>query len=309
MKILLTGSSGLVGHAVAEAAVRRGHAVTALYHENPPPASGLAETRQLDLADTDALTRLCLDLWPDAVVNAAAISEPAAVDAEPEAAQILNVALPRNLAQISTHLGSRLVHISTDMVFDGEMGDYTSTDLPLPRGLYGQQKLMAEREILEHNPEDPVVLRITIVNGNSPGGSRSVHEKLLHALAGGHRPRLFSDEIRQPVSAGNVAEAIVELCERRNLHGIFHWAGREEVDRLSLGRAILRHFRLPEDWVEPARIEGNSDFADRPRKLTLSLAPLLGKLRTQPEDLESQLADLVVPPALIPWHRQHRLPA
>ena len=174
MKILLTGASGLLGHAYAQAAVRRGHSVTALYHRNPPSADGLARTVQLDAAAPEALTQLCLEMWPDAIVNCAAVSNPASVEADPKLAEKVNVALPRLLAQLATHLGARLLHVSTDMVFDGRSdAPYRSTDMPCPTNLYGQTKLMAEREVLEHNPEDPVVLRIPILMGNSPVGQRS----------------------------------------------------------------------------------------------------------------------------------------
>ena len=299
MKILLTGASGLLGHAFAEAAVRRGHEVTALHHRNPPAAEGLARTRSLDARDAEALTSLCLDLWPDAVVNAAAVSSPDAVADDPEAAEAVNVGLPRRLAQIITHLGARFLHISTDMVFDGRADEpYRSTDIPAPSNLYGQTKLLAEREVLEHNPEDPVVLRLPILMGNSPGGSRSVHEKLLAAIAEGHTPALFTDEIRQPVTAENAAEVLVELVERRDLHGIFHWAGRETLTRHDMGRRILAHFGLDDDAVRPVRIADAPEHAGRPARLTFNLHPLAGKLKTQPPDFAEQLAGLRLPARL-----------
>ena len=174
MKILLTGSSGLLGHAYALAAVRRGHTVTALYNQNQPIADGLARTIQLDASEPEELTKIAIELWPDAIVNCAAISNATSVEADAMRAEKINVALPRLLAQLSTHLGARLLHVSTDMVFDGQSEQpYRSTDMPAPTNLYGQTKLMAEREVLEHNPEDPVVLRIPILMGNSPGGQRS----------------------------------------------------------------------------------------------------------------------------------------
>ena len=293
MKILLTGASGLLGNAYAEAAVRRGHKVTAVRHQNTPSADGLAETVPLDATDWDALSVFCLDLWPDAIVNCAAISAPANVEADPGAAERVNVRLPRQLAQLSTHLGARLIHISTDMVFDGQAAaPYRSTDLPNPRTLYGQTKLMAEREVLEHNTEDPVVLRIPILMGNAPSGRRSVHEKILAAVAGGRRPRLFTDEIRQPASAPNVAEVMLELTERRDLHGLFHWAGRQELSRYEMGRQILRHFDHPEDAIEAARAEGDPEHADRPRRLAFNLYPLISKLKTRPLDFREQLEEL-----------------
>tara|TARA_B100001971_G_C18247884_1_gene575757 strand:+ start:960 stop:1853 length:894 start_codon:yes stop_codon:yes gene_type:complete len=289
MKILLTGASGLLGHAYAQAAIRRGHSVTALYQQNPPIAKGLAQSIQIDATQAEALTALCLEQWPDAIVNCAAISTPAAVDADPKTAEKLNVALPRLLAQLSTHLGARLLHVSTDMVFDGLASEpYRSTDMPAPSNLYGQTKLMAEREVLEHNPEDPVVLRIPILMGNSPSGQRSVHEKLLAAVQAGQRPQLYCDEMRQPCSASNVAEVLLELTERRDLHGIFHWAGSEPLSRFEMGQRILKHFGLPLDSVQSACREDDT----RPANLTFNLHPIVSKLKTQPVDFEAQLEEL-----------------
>ncbi|MFW6217859.1 MAG: NAD-dependent epimerase/dehydratase family protein, partial [Verrucomicrobiota bacterium] len=79
MKILLTGSSGLLGNAYAEAALRRGHEVVGLYHRHPPAIDGLARTRSLPGTETDEWTTLCLEIWPDVIVNCAALSSPSAV--------------------------------------------------------------------------------------------------------------------------------------------------------------------------------------------------------------------------------------
>ncbi|MFP4156010.1 MAG: SDR family oxidoreductase [Opitutales bacterium] len=293
MKILLTGASGLLGNAYALAAIRRGHEVVALYNSSTPKINGLAHLKQLDLSETGELTRLTLELWPDIIVNCAAISSPRAVETAPQLAEKINVALPRQLAQLATHLGARLIHVSTDMVFDGRSDEpYRSTDMPAPTNLYGQTKLMAEREVLEHDPEDPVVLRIPILMGNSPGGQRSLHEKLLGAIRRGERPQLFIDEIRQPASVENVAEVMLELSERRDLHGLFHWAGSDSLSRFEIGQRILDHFDLPRDAIRAAELAKSPGHASRPSRLCFNLHPLAGKLKTQPEPFERQLKAL-----------------
>jgi dTDP-4-dehydrorhamnose reductase len=289
MKILLTGASGFLGHAYAQAALRRGHSLTALFHANEPSLDGLERTVQLDAEQPEALTGICLEWWPDAIINCAALSNPAAVEADPKKAEKVNVALPRLLAQLATHLGARLIHVSSDMVFDGHSdAPYRSTDMPAPTNLYGQTKLMAEREVLEHNPEDPVVLRLPILMGNSPSGQRSVHEKLLRAIEAGESPRLYCDEIRQPCSAANAAEVMLELTERRDLHGIFHWAGDETLSRFEMGQRILKHFGLPLDAITSVCREDNS----RPANLTFNLHPIASKLKTKPLAFEAQLEEL-----------------
>jgi dTDP-4-dehydrorhamnose reductase len=293
MKILLTGASGLLGNAYALAAIRRGHEVVGLYNTSIPNIEGLANLSQLDLSTTEELTRLTLETWPDIIINCAAISSPEAVEAAPQLAEKINVALPRQLAQLATHLGARLIHISSDMVFDGRSPEpYRSTDMPAPTHLYGQIKLMAEREVLKHNPEDPVVLRIPILMGNSPRGERSLHEKLLGAIARGKRPQLFIDEIRQPASVENVAEVMLELSERRDLHGLFHWAGTDSLSRFEIGQRILDHFNLPGDAIDAAELDKSPEHASRPRHLRFNLHPLAGKLKTQPEPFDKQLKAL-----------------
>ncbi|MEM1222384.1 MAG: SDR family oxidoreductase [Verrucomicrobiota bacterium] len=293
MKILLTGASGLLGNAYAEAAIRRGYEVIGLYSTNTPIAKGISRSEQIDGRNTVGITSLCLDLWPDVIVNCAAISSPDAVNKNPSLAEAINVALPQRLAQISTHLGARFLHVSTDMVFDGfSEQSYRSTDMPTPSDLYGQTKLKAEREVLEHNPEDPIVLRIPILMGNSPGGTRSVHEKLLAAIASGQKPKLFSDEIRQPCSASNVADVLVELTERRDLHGIFHWAGSETLSRFEMGQRILKHFGLPLDSIQSVSVNDDPSFANRPRNLKLNLHPVVSKLKTKTVSFQEQLEEL-----------------
>lgn len=293
MNILLTGATGLLGHAYATAAIRRGHRITALSNTRISNIPGLADSRQIEGSENAQLTSLCLELWPDVIVNCAAISNPADVDANPQLAEKINVALPRHLAQIATHLGARFLHISTDMVFDGHVEDpYRSTDMPCPANLYGQTKLMAEREVLEHNTEDPIVLRIPILMGRSPSGQRSVHEKLLASIARGERPKLFCDEIRQPCSAQNVAEVLLELSERRDLHGLFHWAGSETLSRFEMGQRILRHFNMPPESIESVCRNDDPAFSDRPAQLAFNLHPIIDKIKTRPPDFQEQLDEL-----------------
>ncbi len=308
MKVFVLGASGLIGHAVCEALARRGHTLITLRHQSPLRARGIEEVVEVDGTDLPKLTQAIIELWPDALVNAAAISSPEAVEKNPKLAERLNVALPRQLAQITSHLGTRFIHLSTDMVFDGtpENAPFRSTDLPNPKNLYGQLKLMAEREVLEHNTEDPVVLRLTLTNGNSPGGVRSVHEKLLHAIARGERPTLYSDELRQPCSAENVGDAITELVERRDLHGIFHWAGSETITRYALGQRILQNFSLSPDLIQEGSL---ADSGEQPREachLAFTLDPLVGKLKTLPASIERQISELSIPPALRDWYAQAR---
>ena len=194
------------------------------------------QTTSLPLDKFDPVIRELFDQWPDALINCAAISSPDLVDQNPQRAEIINVQAARRLAEVSSHLGARHIHISTDMVFDGRSSPYRSTDSTNPLSEYGRQKLEAEKQVLQVTDQNLAVLRITLVNGNSPQGDRSPHERILSALANGLKPSLFTDEYRQTSSADNVGQLIVELIERPNLNGLFHWAGSEVISRYELGK-------------------------------------------------------------------------
>ena len=299
MKILVTGASGLLGFNIIQACLRRNHTPIALTHTHALDASLSMDQFSLDLSEFTTLERLALDHWPDAIVHTAAISERDIVDKNPQFAEHLNVALPRRLAQIAHHIGALFIHISSDMVFSGKQTEpHRTTDLPEPTTLYGQQKLQAEREVLEHCTDRPIVLRIPILNGNGWTGIRSVHEKLFASWSRGKRPTLYTNERRQPTSASDTAEAIIELCERGNLTGIFHWAGLHTVTRAQMGQAILKHFNLPVELIDTVECTES----ERPLNLLLNLHPIAGKLKTTPLSLDQQIEQLTVPKPAYAWY-------
>lgn len=305
MKILLTGATGLVGAAFAEAAARRGHQVIGVAGRSTLRVEGLAERRTLDLSAGEGVTTLALEVFPDAIVNCAAVAEPTACDADPARAQALNVALPETLARLANHLSARLVHVSSEQVFDGSAAPYGVGSAVKPLNLYGRQKVESERRVQAAAPEFAATVRAPLLTGNSVGGARSLHERLFADWAAGKTARLFRDEIRQPCTAGNLAEVLVELCERPELRGVFHWAGAEALSRAELGRRVREHFKLSEAAApiqEIGRVDEPQAAARRPADLTLDLKPLAGVLKTPLETFAAQLDQFVVPPPCREWY-------
>lgn len=295
MKILLTGASGLLGAAVARAAAAAGHETVGIVGRWPGAVPGLARQVSLDLADPAGVVALARAERPHAILNCAAVAEPAACDAAPERAQRVNVALPAALAAVARELGARFVHVSTEQVFDGTTPPYSIASPVNPLHRYGRQKAESEACALAADPHAAVV-RVPLMFGNSLGGRRSVHEKFLEAWAAGKKMNLFTDEIRAVASAENVAAALLELAARRELTGVLHWTGAEPVSRWEMGRAICAHFGFPQGWIEPVSRAALPEFtATRPRDLTLDLAPLDGALRVHPERLAAAAERLALP--------------
>lgn len=304
VKIAVLGASGLLGSAVCRSVIHRGYSLLAYSNRETISFSDQYHSKQLPFSDDNQLTREFFDRWPDAVVNCAAISSPDTVDQSPELAHLVNVEGASRLASISAHIGARFIHISTDMVFDGSTSPYRSTDMPNPLSEYGRQKLESEKRVLSVTDENLAVLRVTLLNGNSPLGIRSQHEKILRALMSGKKLTLFDDEIRQPCSVENLSDVIVELIERPNLNGLFHWAGNEEISRYELGIQILKRFGINPENIIRGSIKNLENHGQRPQHLSFILEPLASKVRTVPLSIEEQLKELQIPKDLYSWYRK-----
>lgn len=295
MKILCTGASGLIGYNFIREASANAHKVVALCNTHELPQTANVFARKCDVLDEYALQRVVLDEFPDAIVNCAAIASPKDVDANPELANRMNAELPLRLAYLANHVGARLIHLSTDMVFDGTHAPYKNTDVPMPCTLYGTTKLMGEKNALKVSPYSTVVLRLSHVSGNSLTTRRSLHEKLLRSWAAGEKLKLRTDEIKCPLSAERLACLLLELCERPNVSGIYHYAGMEAVSRYDMARRIAEHFGLnPEEFIEPVK-------GDRPMDLRLDISCIAARCKTRSCMYGELLPEMRVPSDVAEW--------
>lgn len=301
MKILLTGASGLVGAEVARQAARASHTVIGLIGKWNGSVPGAAELHAVNLTDGDIARQWVTRINPDAVINAAAISEPLACEADPVLSQAMNVALPTALAEACAQQRTRFIHISSEQVFDGAAPPYSIHSATNPINLYARQKVESEQRVLSVKP-DAAIVRAPLLLGNSLSGRRSIHEKLLEQWAGGGVARLYEDEFRQVCTAANLAAALLELVERRELRGPFHWAGAELCSRYELARRIAARFGVSDARVTSLkRADTPAVSVKRPANLGLSLTPLDRELRIRPQTVATALQELVAPKNFLPW--------
>ena len=217
---MITGSSGYLGGEIARLAP--GATGTYLSAERPGAV-------RLDVRDADAVRRLVAELRPRVVIHTAYLERG-------DEAEAVNLDGARNVARAAADVGARLVHISTDLVFDGSLGrPYTEDDEPRPIMEYGRQKLAGEEAVREESPE-ALVVRTSLIYG---GAERSRHEQVaFDAAAGRAEMRFFSDELRNPVQVGDLAAALLELADS-DASGLLHLAGADAVDRHEFARLVV----------------------------------------------------------------------
>jgi dTDP-4-dehydrorhamnose reductase len=166
----------------------------------------------------------------------------------PEEADRVNARLPGKLARAAAKNGVRLVHISTDAIFDGQRGNYAESDVPNPINVYARTKLDGERSVSESNPE-ALIARV-IFYGWSWHGQRSLAEFFYNNLAGGMPVLGFTDLIFCPLLVNDMVEILLRMLER-GLSGIYHVVSVESLSKFSFGRMLARHFGFDENLITP----------------------------------------------------------
>lgn len=206
------------------------------------------------------------------VWNAAAWTAVEAAEDDPDGAARANLEGPRLLARGCRRLGLRLVHVSTDFVFDGsKRAPYTEDDAPRPLGVYGATKLAGEVAVLEELPS-ALVVRTSWVFGS---GRRHFPARMLDLARRDGRVRAVCDEWGSPTFAPHLALGLVELVERE-AEGLFHLAGGGRASRLDLVRETLRLAGLDDVPVEPSPASAFPSRVRRPANSALDCSRAAG---------------------------------
>lgn len=226
----------------------------------------------VDISDASRIEAVVADCDPEVVLNAAAYNQVDVAEKEPQAAYVANALAVRNLAMACRQCGSRLVHFSTDYVFDGTAGrPYTEQDHPHPLGAYAVSKLAGELYAQAYL-DDPLIIRTSGVFG--PGGlhtARGNFIELMLRVAGQKQPiRVVEDHVASPTYAPLLAERTADLVER-NLSGLFHIGGGTPISWFDYAAMIFRIAGLQPE-LKPASDREYRTAARRPRYSALANA-------------------------------------
>jgi dTDP-4-dehydrorhamnose reductase len=272
--VLVTGASGYVGRFVCRELLAQGRPVVGTFLTREAAIPG-ADLVPVDLRDAGACRRLLRDLKPGAVVHCAATTEVAFCEREPESADAANRVATENICAAVREFApaTRLVALSTDMVFSGDKAPYDERAEPAPINAYGRSKAAAEPPVLAL--DNAAVLRSALVYGPPAGAASSFLTWIVSTLARGEELTLFSDEFRTAVFVDDLARAILLLLGNSET-GIFHAAGAERLSRLDFGLAVAEAFGLPTTNFRPAKRRDAPGGQFRPGDLSLETGHLGG---------------------------------
>ena len=238
MRFAVTGASGLLGSNLALELTRSGHQVTALFRRHAIHMEGVTAA-PCDLTDSAAVSQLLAAARPDWIVHCAAATDLDWCETHAVECLRINAEVPGEIAAIARTIGSGMIHVSTDAVFDGLTGGYRETDRPSPVNHYGRSKALGEVDVLRELP-GALILRTNIYGWNLQPKT-SLAEWALAQLRRGLPVPGFGDVVFSPVLANTMAGWIVELIQGRRT-GIYHLASRDHLSKADFLRLIAEVF-------------------------------------------------------------------
>jgi dTDP-4-dehydrorhamnose reductase len=235
MRIAVIGSNGQLGHDVVRAFAEQRDEVRALTHQD------------IELSSLESVAACLRATRAEVVVNTAAMHNVESCEQQPGRAQEVNVVGARNLATATRDLGSVLIHVSTDYVFDGAKGTpYVESDEARPLNVYGRTKLEGEQFAQDINPKC-FVLRTAALYGNHPcrakGGQNFVDLMLRLARERG-RVRVVDNEFTSPTATTDLARQIASLS-RSDAYGLYHATAEGSCSWYEFAREIFRMADVP----------------------------------------------------------------
>jgi dTDP-4-dehydrorhamnose reductase len=282
MRVLLVGASGQVGRACVQAA----------------PAHVVLSVRthaDLDIADAGSVAKVVNDFRPDVLVNAAAYTAVDRAESDEPAARRANAEGPHTLATaIARHAGARMLHLSTDFVFDGKASSPYKTDAPVsPLNVYGATKLAGERLVRDALGERAVVLRTSWVY--SATGNNFVRTMLRLMTRG--NVRVVADQIGTPTSAVSLAEAIWRISAAE-AGGVHHWTDAGVASWFEFAVAIAEEATRAGLLTSPVEVTpiATSDYptpARRPAYSVLDTSDTIARFGLNPVHWKTRLRAVI----------------
>ncbi len=242
----------------------------------------------IDLTDFAALQRLFQDIQPAAVIHLAAQSSPNVCQEQPESSYQLNVTVAVNIAGLCSDRALPCAFASSEMVFNGLNAPYNETASVSPINRYGEQKALAEVEMLRRYPQT-AVCRMPLMFGAVPLTASSFLQPFIQALRSGRELKLFTDEFRTPVSGTTAAHGL--LLALQQVQGRIHLGGKERISRYEFGCLMAEVLALPTIDIKAYLQQDVPMAATRPPDLSLDSTKAFA-LGYAPLSLRDELAAL-----------------
>ena len=288
MRIFVTGISGLLGLNIA-VQLRGQHAVTGCYYSHPVRLDGV-QALELDLTRSQETRAVVEEARPDLVIHTAGLTSVEACEEDQDLGYLLNVAAAKHVAAAADAFGARMVHISTDHLFDGAVPWRTEDDTAVPLNVYASTKLQAEGMVLRACP-DALVVRTNFFGWGTPART-SFSDWILASLQSGRELTMFSDVFFTPILINDLIDITMKLVSQE-AKGVFNVAGGERLSKYAFALKLAHVFQEQATGIREISVDEFPFKARRPRDMSLSSVKAEGFLGMRMPVVEDGLRRLV----------------
>ena len=291
MRILLTGSNGLLGQKIVKLlSDKEGVQLLATSKGNNRITNQTGYVYQkLDITEPKEIQQVFDDFRPTTVINTAAMTNVDACESDKSLCWKLNVDAVKYLIDASEKYNVHLIHLSTDFVFDGENGPYKEEDKPNPLSYYGKSKYEAEK-LLQQSTLKWSIVRTIIVYGVAENMSRSnIVLWAKEALEKGNPLTIVDDQFRSPTLAEDLAMGCWLIAEKE-AKGIYHISGKDMMSIIELVYRVADFYNYDKSVVSPIASSSLNQAAKRPPRTGFVLDKAIKDLGYAPRSFEEGLA-------------------
>ena len=290
MKIVIIGANGFTGRRILSSLKDKHEVIACSRHADILPEEGYY-FKQLDILNYKETESFLDSIGPEIIINASALSAVDYCEQHREEAYAINVTAVKHLAEYCQRTHCRLIHLSTDFVFDGTATDsYTEDMLPHPVNYYGMTKLQGEEAIVQACA-DYAIVRVEVVYGKPWQGQ---HGNIVHLvktrLESGQGIRVVNDQFRSPTWVEDIARGIHLLLTSKH-RGIYHICGGETMSVAELAMRVAQYFRLDTSLIESVTTEEMNEATPRPFYSPMSIAKAQCELGYSPSSFETGLQE------------------
>ena len=293
MRILITGSNGLLGQKIVKICLKRGAEFLATSNgKNRNQDCPIDKYQEMDITNQKRISEVFTEFQPTHIIHTAALTNVDYCELNPEECKEVNVLATQKLWEEAQNINAHFQLLSTDFIFDGLTGNYKETDAPSAVSIYGQSKVDAEQILLNSENKNWSIARTIIVYGTANNLSRTnIVLWSIDALTKGDPMKIIDDQFRMPTWADDLAWGCIEICNR-NKTGIFHLCGPELMAVNEIVFRIAKHLGKSADNVEIISSSTLNQPAKRPPRTGFDLTKSRTELGYNPKTLEETITIL-----------------
>ena len=290
MKILITGSNGLLGQKIVKLCLKRGIQFLATSKgENRNPDCPESNYFNLDITNKLQINGVFEAFYPTHVIHTAAITNVDQCESDRELCQEVNVDATKSLFDVTQRFFAHFLFVSTDFVFDGKKGKYSEEDEVNPLSFYAESKVEGENFLLNSEYKNWSIARTIIVFGQGNNLSRSnIVLWVKDSLSNKQNIKVVNDQFRCPTWAEDLAWGCIAICEKSKI-GIYHLSGKDYVSMYNFALQIADFYNLDKSLIEEITSASLNQTAKRPLNTGFDISKAKNDLGYEPKSLKECL--------------------